>query len=224
MKTKSYFLALAFALAKLSAQAGDDVSAFKAGNVILFQGHEITGDSRTPGGDNNHNFGQDYAYLIAAKYTKYYPNLQLNFTNFGVSGNTISNLTSRWQTNTIALKPDILSILIGANDTEPVAAYQQAYDNLLATTVAALPNVRLVLCEPFTWPTNVGPTQIARSQALESLALKYNAPVVHFQSAFSNACQLAPAQYWIRDGIHPTPAGHKIMMDEWVSTVQSFYK
>ena len=29
-----------------------------------------------------------------------------------------------------------------------------------------------------------------------------------------------PAHYWIWDGVHPTYAGHQLMADEWVRTVQ----
>ena len=75
--------------------------------------------------------------------------------NRGISGNTVSALARRWQTDTIDLKPDILSILIGVNDLSfgvPAERYEQQHDQLLADTMKGLPNVRLVLCEPFGLP------------------------------------------------------------------------
>ncbi len=48
-------------------------------------------------------------------------------------------------------------------------------------------------------------------------------PVVHFQKVFDAACQRAPAEYWIWDSVHPTYAGHQLMADEWVRTVDEFW-
>ena len=65
--------------------------------------------------------------------------------------------------------------------------YETAYDHLLAETVAALPKVRLVLCEPFGLP--VGDEWQARQAIVAKLAAKYHAPVVHFQQVFDDACK-----------------------------------
>ena len=229
MKIMYRFLFICVAIAAClatqpAAKAADEMSAFKTGNRILFQGDSITDGGRWRTEDPNHILGQDYAYIIAAKYGAMYPERQLTFINRGVSGNTVSKLASRWQTDTIDLKPDILSILVGVNDSEPVSEYEKTYEKLLADTVAALPNVRLVLCDSFTWPSNVGEVQKARTKVVERLAAKYHAPVVYFQKAFNEACKRAPEKYWIWDGVHPTYSGHQIIVDEWVRTVQSFYK
>ena len=45
-----------------------------------------------------------------------FPERNLEFFNRGVSGNTIQNLESRWQPDTLELRPDLLSILVGIND------------------------------------------------------------------------------------------------------------
>jgi len=55
------------------------------------------------------------------------------------------------------------------------------------------------------------------------LADKYHAALVHYQKAFDEAIQRAPADYWIWDGIHPTYSGHQIMADEWIRTVSQFW-
>jgi len=95
----------------------------------------------------------------------------------------------------------------------------------------ALPDVRLVLCEPFGLPV-AGKEQnwdayranLVKMQAIvEKLAAKYRAPVVRFQKVFDDACQHAPADYWIWDGVHPTYNGHQLMADEWERAVAHFW-
>ena len=45
-----------------------------------------------------------------------YPDRGLRFYNRGVSGNKVPDLQQRWADDTLALKPDVLSILVGVND------------------------------------------------------------------------------------------------------------
>jgi lysophospholipase L1-like esterase len=154
--------------------------------------------------------------------------------NRGISGNTVSALTRRWQTDTIDLRPDVLSILIGVNDLSlgvSAEQYEQQYDQLLADTVKALPNIRLVLCEPFGLPVGQKKNDwegyrariAVRDEIVNRLGEKYHALVVHFQTMFESATNRAPAEYWIWDGVHPTYAGHQLMADEWVRAVRAYW-
>jgi lysophospholipase L1-like esterase len=233
------------ALGAVEARAGSPFSKddphLPKGNTILFQGDSITDGGRWRSDDPNHILGQDYAYLIAAHCGGRYPEQNWKFLNRGVSGNTVVDLAARWNTDTLALKPDILSILVGINDAasilngapNPVTVdrYAEIYAQILAQTHAALPQVRFVLCEPFTLP--VGHTasnfaawqgEIAKQAAvIKQLAHQYQAPVVHLQPVLDAACHRAPADYWIWDGIHPTYAGHQLLMDEWLKTVNGAF-
>ncbi len=214
---------------------------FPTGSRILFQGDSITDGGRERGEDPNHIFGQDYAYLIAAQCGGHHPEGGWTFFNRGVSGNKVTDLASRWPADTLDLKPDLLSILIGVNDAGSVvsgapnavtaAQYETVYDQLLQQTQTALPTVRLVLCEPFVLPVGNVKGQWdrwnaevqKRRDAVARLAAKYHAPLVRFQSMFDAACRRAPADYWIWDGVHPRAAGHQLMADEWLRTVNPFY-
>jgi lysophospholipase L1-like esterase len=236
------FVALAAVVLSPVVHAGGAPPAiFRKGARILFQGDSITDGGRGRNSDPNHILGHGYAYLIAADQGGHSPELGLTFFNRGVSGNRISDLVARWQTDTISLKPDVVSILIGVNDVwhnldarreVPVEEFERAYDKLLADTVAALPGVKLVLCEPFILP---GPQNQARwsewvaaigkiQQVVAKLGRKYQAPIVHFQKVFDDACKRAPAEYWIWDGVHPTHAGHQLMADEWVRVVKASWR
>lgn len=210
-----------------------EMPAFMQGNRILFQGDSITDGARSRSGDLNHILGHGYVFIIAANYGARFPERNLVFLNRGVSGNRATDLAERWQADALDLKPDILSILVGINDSTrnvPLEEYEKTYDGLLQRAVAANPDVRLVLGEPFTlpgerhkedwdaWLLNVQ----ARQAAVERLAVKYQAAVVHYQKAFDEAVKRAPAEYWIWDTVHPTYAGHQLMADEWVKTVSEF--
>jgi len=211
-----------------------DVPAFKENTRILFQGDSITDGNRGRSADPNHILGHGYCFIIAAKHGAEHPERKLVFMNRGISGNTVLELEKRWQKDTLDLKPDILSILIGVNDAGrgvPIEQYEQVYDKLLADAKAVNPDIRFVLCEPFYLPKDGHSAANARDQGVKKcqevaarLAEKYKAPLVKFQKVFDDACKRAPALYWIWDSVHPTYSGHQLMADEWVRTVREFYK
>jgi lysophospholipase L1-like esterase len=210
------------------------------GDSIVFQGDSITDGGRQKTGlDYNHIMGQDYAYIIAAEVGFNSPERNLNFINRGGGGDWVSDLAARWQDDTIALHPTLLSILIGVNDTlsarkpaESPEEFEANYDHLLAETVAALPTTRIVLGEPFVLPVGKHLESYAkdraeiekRQQIVARLAAKYHLPLIRYQQLFDEACKKAPADHWSWDGIHPTYAGHGLMAHEWLKTVDAFWK
>ena len=202
------------------------IGAFTSGARILFQGDSITDGNRGRSADPNHILGHGYVFLIAARHGAAFPQLQLDFINRGVSGNSVLDLQQRWQTDTLDLKPDVLSILIGVNDEGkgvPLAQYEQVYDNLLAAARAANPKVRLVLGEPFVKPGEMSEGIRKRQEIAARLAQKYGAAFVRYQHVFDEAAQLAPADYWVWDHVHPTYRGHQLMADEWERTVRAMW-
>jgi lysophospholipase L1-like esterase len=133
------------------------------------------------------------------------------------------------------LKPDLLSVLIGVNDSGrkvPLDQYEQTYDKLLTDAKAANPKLKLVLCEPFvvnhsaTTPQHGSPNAdiVKRQEIVERLAKKHGAARIRFQAALDRATERASAIHWIWDDIHPTYSGHQILADEWERTVSTFWK
>ena len=208
--------------------AVDPIPAFTPGARILFQGDSITDGNRGRNLDPNHILGHGYCFIIAARQGAAFPDRKLDFYNRGVSGNTVLDLDKRWQTDTLDVKSDILSILIGVNDEArgiPLDQYEQVYDKILNEAKAANPNIKFVLCEPFLAPTGkVNESLLKRQQIVAKLAEKYGAALVHFQRVFDEAVKLAPADYWIWDHVHPTYRGHQLMADEWERVVREFWK
>lgn len=225
MKSCLFVLALAAQLF-----AADPMPAFPRGARILFQGDSITDGNRGRNSDPNHILGHGYQFIIAARFGSRLAERDLTFLNRGISGNTVLDLEKRWREDTIELRPDILSVLIGVNDNSKgvsIESYEATYDHLLAAVTAVHPEVKFVLCEPFA--LRVGkkseiwdewfPGIVLRQQAVARLAVKHRAALVRFQPVFEAACQRAPAAHWIWDGVHPTYSGHEIMAEEWIRVV-----
>ena len=59
-----------------------------------------------------------------------------------------------------------------------------------------------------------------RRDIIFSLAEDYKAIPVAMQGVFEQACQQRPPEYWLWDGIHPTPAGHQLIACEWFKAVE----
>ena len=213
---------------------------FSPNTKILFQGDSITDMNRGRTSDPNHILGHSYVFLLAARHAAAFPELHLTFINRGVSGNRVSDLAARWKSDTLDLHPDVLSILIGVNDIDATVnnnkpfdadQFAKTYDSLLAQAKAANPNIKFVLCEPFSLPgthSSVHPQEwnaaMDRARAIvQQLATQYHAPAVHLQKVFDDAAARAPANYWIWDGIHPTYAGQELLADEWERAYLDFY-
>jgi lysophospholipase L1-like esterase len=210
-----------------------------AHDVILFQGDSITdGGRQRTGSDYNHIMGQDYAYILAAQIGAESPERELVFLNRGISGNRIPDLAARWDADTIALHPQLLSILIGVNDllatgdrAVTLEQFEVGYDKLLAETIAALPSTKIVLAEPFLLPVGKQKADFAtnmaemkkRQAAIDRMGAKYHLPVVHYQQAIDAALAKSPPEHWSWDGVHPTYAGHGLMAQEWLKTVDAFW-
>lgn len=208
----------------------------RTGYTVLFQGDSITDGARGRSDDLNHILGHGYAYLIAARLGERLAARRPRFINRGISGNRASDLYARWNEDAIALRPDLISILIGVNDLwrtmngEPSGVtdrFERAYRHLLEETREVLPQTRLVLCEPFL--LQAGATverwdewrsRMALYQAtVRELAERYGALFVPLQDAFDRAAETAEPAYWIWDGVHPTAAGHQVIADRWLSVV-----
>lgn len=211
------------------------------GFTFLFQGDSITDGNRTRYNDWNHVMGHGYQFIIASKLWYEKPGKKFHFYNRGVSGNTVPDLAARWQEDTLTLKPDLVSILVGINDVSAflegkdgfsAGQYEKDYRALLTKTKQHLPKVEFVLGEPFVLPVGrvkdhweAYSTEIQkRQEAVKRLAIEFNAVHVPYQKAFNKALAKAPADYWIWDGIHPMPAGHELMAREWISTVGEKFK
>jgi lysophospholipase L1-like esterase len=202
------------------------------GTVVLFQGDSITDSGRNRGSAEANSagaLGSGYPLLVAAAALAARPGAGLRFFNRGISGNKVPDLQQRWTADTLDLQPDVLSILIGVNDfwhklsggySGTVQDYETQYTALLAETRRALPRVHLIVLEPFV--LRVGavdehwfPEFDQRRAAAARVAKQARATFVPLQAVFDQRLRSAPPAYWAADGVHPTPAGHGVIADQW---------
>ncbi len=206
--------------------------------TILFQGDSITDANRSADEKSIFCMGHGYATMTAAMIGCDCPG-QYAFFNRGVSGDKIVNILERRNRDIINLKPDYMSILVGVNDvgmeikdSDGTSAdlYELCYDVIIGEALAALPELKIAIMEPFilrnpAQEAYYGELQSgirARAAAAERIARKYRLTFLPLQSKFDEAAERSgdPA-HWLYDGVHPTPAGHKLIAEEWY---EKFYQ
>lgn len=206
--------------------------------VILFQGDSITDSGRNKedsGFNSSRNLGSGYPLLAGAALLNKYAELNLKIYNKGISGNKVFQLAERWDKDCLELKPDVLSILIGVNDIwhklngnydGTVEIYRRDYIALLERTLKALPNVKLIICEPFAvkgvkavddkWY----PEFYDYQKAAKDIAKQFGAVFIPYQKIYDEAQKKAPGAYWTGDGVHPTLAGAQLMAKAWMKAIK----
>src|SRR5690554_1474784 len=208
------------------------------GDVILFQDDSITDAGRNkdnPKANNPTDLGRGYAFLAAAELLFDHADKNLQVHNRGISGNKVYQLAERWENDCLSIQPNVLSILIGVNDywhlhngnyDGTVEVYKNDYMALIERTKQRLPDVKLVICEPFAvrgvkavddswYPRFDGYRKAARE-----VADAYKAHFVPFQKVFDQAEKTAPGSYWTTDGVHASLAGAKLMAHAWLKAVK----
>lgn len=205
--------------------------------VILFQGDSITDAGRKykiEQPNKPRGLGNGYVRFAVEELLKRNRGQDLVCYNRGINGTRIVDLYARWKVDGVNLQPDLISILIGVNDTwhefnynngVEVDRYETIYRLLLDYTKTRLPATQLVLCEPFTLAcgvvTEAWQEEMAQRRAIvRQLSDEYSAIFVPFQAMFDEALADAPPHYWADDGVHPTKAGHQRMADLWLEKVE----
>lgn len=193
--------------------------------TFVFQGDSITDADRNRGNDDYR--GNGYPTLVAAKLGFARPG-EFRFLNRGVSGDRVVDINARIKRDLINLQPDYLSILIGINDVwhefgggngVDNAKFYRTYCEILEEVVRMCPGVKIFILEPFVLkgPATAGNWDIfrretaMRAESARQAAARFGCVFVPLQARFDAACELAPAEYWLLDGVHPSAMGHELI-------------
>jgi lysophospholipase L1-like esterase len=218
--------------AALAGTAGWQATKTAKPTVVLFQGDSITDcgrDRNSKDANSTGALGTGYPLLVTAAALAAHPDRGLKFFNRGISGNKVPDLENRWRADTLDLQPDVMSILIGVNDfwhkldhgyAGTVQDYERQYTALLDETRQALPGTQIIVLEPFVLRCGAVtarwfPEFDERRAAAARVAHKARATFVPLQSVFDQKTKSSAPEYWAGDGVHPTPAGHALIAEQW---------
>ena len=202
----------------------------ESGQKILFTGDSVT-DCGSSASENINFLGHGYPIFIASLLGANMPELELTFVNTGISGNRVRDLRSRWEKDVINHKPDVVSILIGINDTwrrydrndaTSGNVFERDYRFILEKTLHDLPGVQIVMMEPFLlpipedrrmWRADLG----VKIQVVRDLAEEFADVLVPLDGIFAAAACKREKSFWTPDGVHPTASGHALIAESWIT-------
>lgn len=194
---------------------------FEAHQTLLMIGDSITDAGRTQG---TGEWGQGYVRMVRDLLLASCPELNLRVINRGVSGDSVRDLSARWEQDVTAHQPDWVSIKIGVNDVwrgfagqphlaVPPQEYQERLSGLLDRTLQA--GARPLLITPFlVEPDRAQPMRrMVEHYAglMTALGRERQIPVVELQPAFDAAAEATAPDVWAPDRVHPSDAGHALI-------------
>lgn len=194
----------------------------------LFIGDSITDAGRTWSSDNP--LGDGYVRELDRRFT--IAGLPVRTLNTGIGGHRVVDLRRRWAEDALDLRPTLLSVLVGVNDTwrrydsdDPtsVTAYADDYDAMLSAVDRDVTKT-IVLIEPFLvplseeqreWRDDLDP----KIAAVRALAVEHGAILVPADGGLNRAGVEHGPEAIAFDGAHPTPLGHRLLAQLWLDAV-----
>lgn len=192
---------------------------------IVFLGDSITDCDRER--NNIKSMGKGYVNEIKQVLCNNY-----TIINKGIAGNKIADLYDRLQRDCIALKPDIVSILIGINDVwhfveqqyydieKEMIRFQKIYIDMV-TTIKNSGVKKIILLEPFVLPQQQQYLKWRidldkRIYIIKNIAKKYQCLFVSLDGIMNEAGINSQYDIYCQDGVHPTQKGHKLIAKQFI--------
>ena len=184
---------------------------------LLFQGDSITDAGRDR--SDYHDLGKGYPKYAAEYLKKAYPEVEFEFIDLGIGGNQTKDLVDRLEKDFIDIQPDVVSILIGVNDTWhhakdrswiPNEVFEERYRTVLEA-IRTRTNAKIMMMEPFLIPTedkNFFREDLDfKIDVIRSLALEYADVYLPTDGILWSAFIGDDPLSFAADGVHPTDKG-----------------
>lgn len=201
---------------------------------ILFQGDSITDAGRDRA--DYHDLGSGYPFYASCLIEEGYPGVNFEFVNLGISGNRTENLVERLQADFVDIQPDIVSILIGVNDTWHRADEQNWIDNktfennyrTVLTAIKENTNAKIIMMEQFLlsvpdkdfFRVDLNP----KIDIVRRLAREFADVYIPLDGLFAAESIKKAPTFWAADGVHPTADGAKFIAAHYFDAVKELLK
>ena len=196
---------------------------------ILFQGDSITDAGRNR--SDYHDLGKGYPFYAAQYIKEDNPDIEFEFINLGISGNQTIDLVNRLQTDFIDIQPDIVSILIGVNDTWHRAdnrkwlgndVFEANYRKVLSE-IKEKTNAKILILEPFLlYAPEKEYFRVDldfKIDIVRKLAKKFADFYIPLDGFFASASIGKENYHWSEDGVHPNDNGSEFIGDVYANAI-----
>ncbi|MGL4336323.1 MAG: SGNH/GDSL hydrolase family protein [Turicibacter sp.] len=200
-------------------------------NIVLFIGDSVTDCNRNRADFNC--LGEGYVKLISQYLTLKHPKKNMTVLNRGVSGDRTVDMQRRLKEDCLDLNPQVVSILIGINDTwrrydcgdeTSVIVFEDTYRQILTQITEQL-QAEIIMCEPFLLPVTSHQEQWREDlnpkiEVVRNLAKEFNATFIPLDELFTDAKVGKSAAYYAADGVHPSSQGHELIANAILSQIE----
>lgn len=198
---------------------------------LLFQGDSVTDAGRNRA--DMHDLGNGYPKYAAELIKGAFPNQNFEFINQGIGGDKAESLKARWNSECIDLQPDIVSVLVGVNDTwhfsdkeewMPNEYFESCYRDIL-TQVKTKTKAKIIMLEQFLLFT---PDKAffradlnSKIDITRALAREFADVFVPLDGIFAAVSIKNEPTFWASDGVHPTADGAKLIAEHYLQAIKS---
>ncbi len=201
---------------------------------ILFQGDSVTDCARDY--SDFWGLGSGYVKYTVEAIKAMFPDDDIEFINRGISGNRTCDVLARAEADIVELKPDIVTMLIGVNDTwrrydmnMPTTEEQFAENYKAIIAKIKSTGAKLIMLEPFLI-YNMGRDEYREDlnpkiDVTRKLALEYADAYIPLDGILSAACVSANDRLEISaDGVHPAELGKQVIAESLIPFLAEYIK
>lgn len=197
-----------------------------AQRTLLFIGDSITDCGRR---EDPEELGHGYVRLLAEHFAAHEPTATV--INRGIGGDKAADLEARFAADCLDHAPDLVTIYVGVNDSwhrftrgEHVSdeSFEQSCRHLLDQLAATAPEAPVLMIVPFVADIDEQAAQIhddldGKVAIIRRLAAEHGHGIVDLEQMLATAYAAGHTPGSIaEDGVHPTPAGHRLLADAWL--------